>query len=120
MQLVPHVFTGIVQKGIGRGKALGFPTANIPLEDTAVSGIFAALVLVDGKEYQAAAFADQKRDVLEAHLLDAGLDLYGKEISIEFLHKIRESRVFTDDAELRVTIAGDIAAVREYFKIRDI
>ena len=109
-------YTGIVQKGAKRGKELGFPTANIALDDASVSGIYAAKVKVGDTEYKAAAFADQERKILEAHLLDFAGDLYGQSITIELLKKIRESALFTDDAVLRAAIAADIAKVREYFK----
>ncbi|MBI4079950.1 riboflavin kinase [Candidatus Kaiserbacteria bacterium] len=108
-------YKGVVQKGTKRAAALGFPTVNTPLDDKEVSGIYAARVTVDDKLYNAAAFADQTRNVLEAHILDADLELYGKEITIELHKKIRESESFDDDNALRAAIAGDIQKVRAYF-----
>ncbi len=110
-----QIFKGIVQKGSQRGSALGFPTINIALADPEISGIYAARVVVGGRIYQAAAFADQKRSVLEAHILDANLNLYGKEITIELLKKIRESKMFSNDNDLRAAIADDIQKIHEYF-----
>ncbi|MDO8562040.1 MAG: riboflavin kinase [bacterium] len=110
-----HSYTGIVERGGGRAAMLGYPTVNIPLEDSAVSGIYAARVKVGDAEYLAAAFADQKRKLLEAHLLDFSGELYGKEITIELYEKIRESKEFPDDTKLREAIAEDIVKVREYF-----
>jgi len=109
-------YTGVVQKGTKRGAALGFPTVNISLGDPDVSGIYVAVVRTGGKEYHAAAFADQKRKLLEAHILDARIDLYGKEITIELLKKIRDNKFFESDDELRAAIAEDIAKIREYFR----
>ncbi len=110
-------FTGIVTEGSKRATALGFPTANIELKDQAVSGIYAARVLVEGKKYTAAAFADPKRKLLEAYILDFSGELYGKEITIELHKKIRDSAAFENDEALRAMIADDIKEVREYFKI---
>lgn len=110
-----RTYTGVVQRGTKRGAALGFPTANIPYEEPEVSGIYAATVKVDAKEYRAAAYADQKRKVLEAHILDANLDLYGREIEIELQKKIRKGKVFENDTTLRAAIVEDIKAVRDYF-----
>jgi riboflavin kinase/FMN adenylyltransferase len=109
--------TGIVQKGARRGKALGYPTANIVLPDGVESGIYAARVYLkkDEAPYMAAVFADEKRNILEAHVLDFSDDLYGVEIHIELHKKIRENKVFTNDDVLRAAIADDIAKVREYF-----
>lgn len=107
---------GMVQRGQGRGAALGYPTANIPLEDMSVSGVYAARVHVDGKEYDAAVFADPARKILEAHILDFSSDLYGKEIEIELLDRIRESKSFENDEDLKKAIAEDIEAVRQRVK----
>ena len=110
-----QTYKGIVQKGSKRGTALGFPTINIPLDDANVSGIYAARVKVGEEEYEAAAYADQKRKVLEAHLLDFSRDLYGWNVTIELLKKIREAKKFGNDKVLREAIAHDVTSVREYF-----
>jgi len=105
-------FTGTVQKGKGEGKTIGFPTANIQLTDKEVSGIYAGLARVGGKEYVAAVYADQARGLLEAHLLDFDGDLYGKEITVILGEKIREDKVFATIEELVVQIAKDVEATR--------
>lgn len=113
----PLVFRGLVQKGIHRAESLGFPTVNIPLADKKISGIYAARVTVaqDEDAYMAAVYADQKRGVLEAHLLDFDDDLYDMEIEISLLGKIREDKKFEGEAELSAAIQDDISRVREYF-----
>jgi len=60
-------FRGTVGVGKGYGRTLGFPTANIPLTDASASGIYAAVVRVDGEDFPAAVYADPSRSVLEAH-----------------------------------------------------
>jgi riboflavin kinase/FMN adenylyltransferase len=109
-------YKGIVQKGRKYGQVLGFPTANIKIDGEAVSGIFAANVFIGEKIYPAAAYADLARNMLEAHLLDFSDDLYGKEIEIELLKKIREDEQYPDERSLKAAIAADVASVREYFK----
>jgi len=110
-------FIGIVQKGRGRGRELGYPTINIPLTDSSITGIYAARVYVkDSAPYIAAAFADSSRGVLEAHLLDFEDDLYGLEITIELHKKIREAADFESEKVLKEAIESDIAITREYFK----
>ena len=113
-------YTGIVQENSRRGTELGFPTINIPLGDDSLSGIYAAKVKVGEEKYWAAAYADQKRNVLEAHLLDLNKDLYGWNVTIELFEKIRETRQFKNDAELQKAIAEDIVAVRAYFTKRSL
>lgn len=110
-----NVYTGIVEKGTERAAGLGFSTINIPLGDTSVSGIYAARVKVGEEEYEAAAYADQRRKVLEAHVLDFSKDLYGWNVKIELLKKIRDDKTFKNDTVLQRAIAHDVASVREYF-----
>jgi riboflavin kinase / FMN adenylyltransferase len=105
-------YRGIVGKGHGIGQGLGYPTINIPLTDPELSGVFAANVLVEGKEYPAAAFADQHRKLLEAHLLDFDGDLYGKEVVIEIVRKVREAMRFPDKDDLKRAIHADVQKIR--------
>ncbi len=124
-----QVYTGIVQRGSKRGTALGFPTVNIPLADESVSGIYAAKVKVGEEEYNAVAYADRKGKKLEAHIFDfpsgggsaSGgsahpIDLYGWNIHIELLHKIRDNKKFSSDEQARATIGKDVEKAQAYFK----
>ncbi|QQG37993.1 MAG: riboflavin kinase [Candidatus Kaiserbacteria bacterium] len=110
------MYKGVVQNGNKRASALGFPTLNITLDDPAITGIFVARVYVAGDVHPAVAFADQKRNLLEAHVLDASVDLYGREIEVELLKKIRESAVYDSDEALRAAIEQDAAAARAFFR----
>ncbi len=112
------IFTGLVQNGLKRGTALGFPTANIALTDENVSGIYAGRVKVGTLIYGSAVFANQERKILEAYLLNFSGDLYGKEITIELLEKIREVGEFSDDETLKKQIASDVEAIRSFFALR--
>ena len=105
---------GVVEVGKKHGAELGFPTANIPLDNADLSGIYVGRVLVGDDSYNAALYADPPRGVLEAHLLDFTGDLYGKMITIEIGEKVRDKKQFKDDAEARETIKDDIARIREY------
>jgi len=108
-------YSGIVQKGSQRATALGFPTVNIPLEDETVSGIYAAKVRVGEETYEAVAYANRKAKKLEAHLFDFSADLYGWNIHIDLVHKLRDDKKFSDDAHARVAIAKDAEKARAYF-----
>ena len=110
-------YTGIVQHGERRGSALGYPTANIALDDKELSGVYVARVTIkDEAPYQAAAFADSARGILEAHILDFSDDIYDMEIAVELLGKLRESSAYESDEKLKAAIANDITKVREFFK----
>jgi len=108
------IYKGIVQTGPQRGTALGFPTINIALNDTSVSGVYAACVVIEEKEYFAAAFADQDRNLLEAYLLDFSGDLYAKNVEIFLEKKIREAQKFDNDDALRAAIANDVLEIRKF------
>lgn len=107
-------FSGVVGMGRGFGMKGGCPTANIPLADGSVSGIYAACVAFRGRVYGAAAYADPARGVLEAHLLDFSGDLVGETISIELKEKMRDNVRFEDNTARTTAIADDIRRVREY------
>ncbi|MFZ1720385.1 MAG: riboflavin kinase [Candidatus Moraniibacteriota bacterium] len=107
--------SGIVEKGQELGKPIGFPTANIPFDDARFSGTYTGKVSVSGKEYQAAIYANQRRRLLESHLLDFSEDLYGKEMTVTLYEKIAESKGFKSDVEREEFIVWAVGAVREYF-----
>lgn len=108
--------SGIVEKGQELGKPIGFPTANIPFDDARFSGTYTGKAIVDGKEYIAAVYADQRRKLFEAHLLDFSGDLYGKEMTVILYEQLAESKGFKSDAEREEFIAWAVKSVREYFK----
>lgn len=110
--------TGTIERGTGRAGKFGFPTINIALKDSSVYGIYAALVVVDGISYNSAVYADRRRNLLEAYLLDFSGELYGREAGIKLIQKIRDDKVFDNDAALAAAIADDIKKAREYFKMQ--
>lgn len=111
-------YTGVVEQGTGYANVLGFRTVNIPLSDESIEGVYAARVTVkEGKApYMAVAFANQRRKILEAHILDFNDDLGGMSITIELCEKMRETKKFDTEPELRAAIADDVEKVRAYFK----
>lgn len=113
--MVMQSYTGIVERGKGKGAMLGYPTINIPFSDASISGIYAAQVQVNDANYHVAVFIDTKRQLLEAHLLDFNGDLYGKEVIVTLEKKLRDSIQFSDEKQLKKAIAHDIEAVRAYF-----
>lgn len=97
---------GKVKKGDGRGKTLGFPTANIALNEEVLPpvGVYAAYVRIAEKTYKAMAnighrptFNDKSSPIsLEVHIFDFKNNIYGKEILVEFVKKIRNEKEFKD------------------------
>lgn len=108
---------GVAEKGGGRGKKLGFPTVNIPCAGSAPSGIYAGEVVWNGKSYPAAVYKEDGKNIVEAHLLDFSGNLYGETIKIIAREKIRDVKKFQNEKDLIAAISGDIANIRNYFKI---
>lgn len=120
----PHSLTGLVIPGQGRGRGIGVPTANLGELSEALPphGVYA--VLVDrrteaGFEALAGGVANfGVRPTLgagasfEAHLFDTSLDLYGQELRVHLVSRLREERKFSGLDELRAQIAQDIEAAR--------
>jgi riboflavin kinase/FMN adenylyltransferase len=123
----PHRVEGVVVRGDGRGKVLGFPTANIaPPMYSAIpaDGVYAAWftvlghapvvgTVVPGERYQAAVsvgtnptFHGRTRTV-EAYVLDTSADMYGQHVAVDFVARIRGQRKFAEVADLIAEMETD-------------
>lgn len=121
----PHVLEGAVVKGEARGHTIGFPTANIEVDDRMqipANGVYAGHAVVlggDGTLHPAVANIGQRPTfggehvTVEAHLLDADLDLYGEHLGLAFEHRLRDERRFAGIDELKAQITADIVRARE-------
>ncbi|MFH0819961.1 MAG: riboflavin kinase [bacterium] len=103
---------GIIIRGKGKGKKLGFPTANIALKKEIPSGVYEGSVHIKDKKYQAAIFVGKDKKILEAHLTGFFGDLYGKEITVEVLAKLRDIIHFDNDYDLIKQISKDIEKIK--------
>ena len=113
--------TGVVESGAGRGQGLGYPTANIRLEE-GVSlryGIYAVNVYADGHKFQGAAYLgtrptfDAGLPRLETFIFDFDGDLYGKVIEVEFISFVREDAKFRSPELLMAQMSADCAKAKE-------
>lgn len=109
------VHTGIVEKGQQKGRTLGFPTANLPYKDLELTGAYAGRVAIEEKVFAAVIYANKPRELIEAHLFDVDMDLYGKTITVELLEKVGESKKFTNLEALKSHIAESAGKARNYF-----
>jgi riboflavin kinase/FMN adenylyltransferase len=118
---------GPVVRGHERGRTIGFPTANMAVTpDRALPafGVYVTRSHVGGRSYPSATniginptFDDAVPSV-ETYILDFEGDLYGRELRIELLHRLRGEVKFDGIEPLVAAIAADVAAVREYFAPR--
>jgi riboflavin kinase/FMN adenylyltransferase len=118
----PFTILGKVGSGDGRGKGLGFPTANLETEDECLppDGVYAGQALLsDGQGFPAAinlgnrpTFDGQSRKI-EAHLLGFSGNLRGEEMDLEFHRWIRGEKKFADASALANQIRVDVQSVLE-------
>ena len=117
----PHCLVGDVVRGRGRGRTLGFPTANLALLTQAIpnGGVFACLVRpqVDAPAHPAIAHVGERPTFadgasVEVHLLDFHGDLYGARLRVDLVHRIRGTQAFAGPEALIRQIRADIAAAR--------
>lgn len=104
-----------------RGRVLGFPTANLetkPQQALPDNGIYATLTQVNGKAFPSATnigsrptFGEGKQ-MVETHLLNYEGSLYGKEIRIDFVQKLRDEQRFPSSEELKAQIEKDVRKVQ--------
>lgn len=115
----PSKVTGCVVRGTGRGRAIGFPTINVTVDDELPEGIYAGRVRLRGESHLAAVHVgpvptfDRTQPALEAHLLDFSQDCYGETVEVELIKRIRSIEVFDDAETLAARIAEDVAKIRK-------
>jgi len=110
---------GIVVSGDGRGKQVGFPTANIDYNKTRLlpkNGVYVTLAKINGRSYPSVTniglrptFANQLNiPRIETYILDFNENIYDKYITIEFIDFIREELKFSSIKELKLQIDKDV------------
>lgn len=106
-----YSFSGVVVEGDKRGRELGYPTANIKISDEdkllPQIGIYAVLVELDGIEYKALlsigkrpTFYNDGKVIPEVYIYDFNNDIYGKEIKVNLIEKLRGEEKFNSAEEL--------------------
>ncbi len=134
----PHRVEGVVVRGDGRGRSLGFPTANVaPPMHSAIpaDGVYAAWFtvlghgpatgsIVPGQRYQAAVsvgtnptFSGRSRTV-EAFVIDHTGDLYGQHVAVDFVVRLRSQERFGSVDDLIAAIADDTRRARALLSVR--
>ena len=116
----PFEVCGPVGQGAGRGRRLGFPTANVMFsrELSLLPGVYVVDVMVDGASFRGVANVGSGPTFggsligIEAHLFDFRGDLYGKDASVRFRERIRDEWKFQSADELVVQIQNDVECAR--------
>lgn len=136
----PHRVEGVVVHGDGRGRTIGYPTANVkPPMHAAIpaDGVYAAWFTVlgpgpvmgtvtPGKRCRAAVsvgtnptFSGRTRTV-EAFVLDGDADLYGQHVAVDFVERLRPMETYASVDELIEQMARDVGRAREVLAALDV
>ena len=119
----PFSLRGPVVRGFERGRTIGFPTANIAVSADRVLpplGVYVSrAVLGEAREPAVTNIGsrptfDDGRPSIETHLLDFDGDLYGRDLKVELLHRLRDEQRFAGVEALVVQIGRDAEAARAY------
>ncbi len=116
----PFEITGMVVKGENRGKSLGFATSNLMVDKEMAAikpGVYACLAKVQGETWQAVTnigfrptFGEGiQTPRVEAHLLGFSKDLYGEQLVLSFIERLRDEKKFNQVSDLIAQIKEDIA-----------
>lgn len=118
----PFFIEGKVEPGAGRGRGIGFPTANMNCPTTQIPafGVYLTSVEFQGRKLPAVShlgplpsFGDAQAR-LETHVLDGNWDFTGQTLKVEFLDRVREVRKFDSVEQLAAQIKKDIQTAREH------
>ena len=121
----PYSISGVVVHGEQRGRLLGFPTANLQVSHTdkliPANGVYVVETLCDGMMFRGMmnighqpTFHAVQTQKLEVHLIDQALDLYGKNLSIRFLARLRDEHKFASRDELVAQLEKDKTQARDW------
>lgn len=121
---------GVVVDGEKKGRQLGFPTANVlPPEGSILpaNGVYAVRFLVEGKSYEGVCNVgvkptfnnpDIQQAIIEVHVLDFNDDLYGKEVAVDWIKRIRDEKKFDSLDALIAQISKDKDTAIEILTVR--
>jgi riboflavin kinase/FMN adenylyltransferase len=119
-----HFVSGRVVTGQGRGRKLGFPTANISSQTEVVplNGIYATLIEVKSKQWLSVSsvgvnptFGDGPRTV-ESFIFDFESEIYGEAVKLSFVKRIRDEKKFVTVEDLIAQMHGDVNQAKVIFK----
>lgn len=114
----PFSLLGKVTRGEHRGSGIGFPTVNLTVDAKMAlppDGVYATRAYIGEEEFQAMTnigkrptFGDSNERTIESFILNYNQEIYGKEVKIEIIHRLREEKHFNSIEELKKQIAEDV------------
>lgn len=123
-----YFIDGKVVQGEGRGRGLGFPTANVKTSIPCIleNGVYFTRLTVDGDVFESVTnigvkptFHESYSKQVEVHIIDHKIDLYGKNVQLEFIDRLRAEQRFSSAEELIKQIQVDVDQARVFFEERN-
>ncbi len=119
----PFSLLGTVVHGAGLGRELGYPTANLDVHHELMpeAGVYATRVRVGGADYRSVTSVGDRKTfpelstghpVVEVHIIESDEDLYGKDVEVRFLERLRPQRRFDTAEQLVEQIGRDVRTAR--------
>jgi riboflavin kinase/FMN adenylyltransferase len=123
----PYTLCGSVIHGDGRGRKINIPTANIEIKAekiTPKNGVYATWAILQGKKHPAVTnigirptfTPDKERANIETHILGFSKNIYGEELKLELVERLRDEKKFSSVNELLQQIHADIEKAQEILK----
>lgn len=121
----PFVMYNRIARGYGRGKKLGYPTANLILEDQQMvpaEGVYATQVKIDDQLFFGATSVGRNptfgvhETTVETYIIDCNMMLYDREVELYFCRKMRNQITFMSPESLRKQIDQDVQDIKAYLQ----
>ena len=121
-----YFVSGRIEKGDGRGRKIGFPTANVGFEKNRIipkTGVYATETKIGKLNYYSVTnigvkptFLEDGGLTVESHILDFDRDIYGELVEVQFHKKLRDEKKFDSVNDLIKQIATDVETTRKFFE----
>jgi riboflavin kinase/FMN adenylyltransferase len=123
----PYEISGIVTKGKQLGRTIGFPTANVKVQESTklipINGVYAVRIAIEGGENLNAMMnigtrptvSNEAQQSIEVNIFDFNEDIYDKLVKVSLFKRIRSEEKFPNLEALKIQIAKDEALIRSYF-----
>ncbi len=121
----PYFVDGTVVPGSGRGRAIGFPTANLAVDNELLPprGVYATLAILEGVSRPSVTnigvrptFGGDPHEVVETHVLEFAREVVGGRVRLAFVQRLRDERAFADASALAAQIAADSRQAARLFR----
>lgn len=123
-----YFFEGHIKEGKKLGRKLGFPTANIIIDEEMCikNGVYITSTIIEGKVFSSISNVghtptiENNNRVVETFIFNFDENLYGKNLKVQFHKFIREERKFDSIEKLKLQVSHDIKIAKEYFSANNI